>query len=58
MAIKEYDNESPVSMASETGVAYVSTASTPKTVGRKESMSVDAYFEKVKKALDKRYENL
>ena len=58
MAKKKYDDESTITMAGEPSVAYVSTAPLPKTVGRKEGMSVDAYFEKVRKALDKRYENL
>lgn len=58
MAKKKYDEESPVTMAGEPSVAYVSTTPMPKTVGRKEGMTVDAYFDKVRKALDKRYENL
>ena len=29
MAIKEYSNDNPVTMASEPGVAYVSSVSTP-----------------------------
>ena len=56
MAIKQYDNDNPATMASEPSVAYVSTT-TPKAV-RKVSLSVEEYFEKVRKALDKRYENL
>ena len=57
MAIKQYDNDSSATMASEPSVAYVSTTSTPKTV-LQDSLSVEEYFEKVRKALDKRYENL
>ena len=55
---KEYDEENPVTMASEPSVAYVSCSSAPKTMPLIESMTVDEYFEKVRKALDKRYENL
>ena len=58
MAIKQYDKDSPATMASEPSVAYVSTVSTPQTVSRKDSMSVEEYFEKVRKALNKRYEDL
>lgn len=58
MAKKQYDNDSPATVASEPSVAYVSTMSTPKTIGCKDSMSVEEYFKKVRKALDKRYENL
>ena len=57
MAIKQYDNDNPATTASEPSVAYVSAATTPKAV-RKDSLSVEEYFEKVRKALDKRYENL
>ena len=57
MASEQYDNNNPVTMASEPSVAYVSTTPTPKKV-RKDSLSVEEYFEKVRKALDKRYENL
>ena len=58
MAKKVYDNESPVTMASEPSVAYVGITPAPNTASRKDSMSVDAYFEKVRKALDRKYENL
>ena len=54
MAKKEYSNDKPVTMASEPSVAYVSSVSTP----LKATMTVEAYFDKVRKALDKRYENL
>lgn len=54
MAKKEYSNDNPVTMASEPSVAYVSSVSAPS----KTSMTVEAYFNKVRKALDKRYENL
>ena len=55
MAIKQYDNDNPTTMASEPSVAYVGTMSSPKTVCRKDSMTVEEYFNKVRKALDKRY---
>ena len=58
MAKKKYDNENPVTMASEPGVAHVGSVSTPLKPSHKGSMSVEAYFDKVRKALDKRYENL
>ena len=52
---KEYDEENPVTMANEPSVAYVSCSSAPKTMPITDSMTVDEYFEKVRKALDKRY---
>lgn len=58
MAIKEYDNNYAVSMASEPYIGFMSSAMAHKKTSHKDSMSVDEYFEKVKKALDKRYENL
>lgn len=58
MASEQYDNNNPVTMASEPSVAYVSTTPTPTKKVRKDSLSVEEYFEKVRKALDKRYENL
>jgi hypothetical protein len=58
MAINQYDNGHPVTMASEPAVAYLGRSTAPTRVGRDKSLSVDEYFDKVKKALDKRYENL
>ena len=58
MAKKEYSNDNPVTMASEPSVAYVSSVSTPLKTDLKDSMTVEEYFDKVRKALDKRYENL
>ena len=58
MAVKEYNDETPVTMASEPSVAYVSRVSTSLNTSRKRSMEVEEYFDKVRKALDKRYENL
>jgi len=53
---KEYDKENPVTMASEPSMAYVNCSSKAKPLT--DSMTVDEYFAKVRKALDKRYENL
>lgn len=58
MAKKEYSTENLVTMASEPSVAYVSSASTALKTSHKGSMTVEEYFDKVRKALDKRYENL
>ena len=58
MEIKDYDNDSPVTMANEPAVAYQSISSSQTRTFRKDSMTVDEYFNKVRKALDKRYENL
>ncbi len=58
MELKEYNTECPVSMANEPDVAYTGSSNKLKTVLRNRSMTVDEYFDKVRKALDKRYENL
>lgn len=58
MAKKEYNNDNPVTIASDPSVAYVSRVSAPLKTSLKDSMTVEAYFDKVRKALDKRYENL
>ena len=58
MELKEYDNDSPVTMASEPAVACQSISSSQTWTLHKDSMTVDEYFNKVRKALDKRYENL
>ena len=58
MEIKDYDNDNPVTMASEPAVAYQSISSSQTWTNHKDSMTVDEYFNKVRKALDKRYENL
>jgi len=55
---KKYDKENPVTMASEPSVAYVSCTSATKAMPLTDSMTVDEYFGKVRKALDRRYENL
>lgn len=58
METKEYQDENPMTMASETAVAYQKVSPLQTRIGRNQSMSVDEYFDKVRKALDKRYENL
>ena len=58
MAKKEYKQDNPVTMASEPAVAYRTAPTVHTAPSRNRSMSVDEYFDKVKKALDKRYENL
>ena len=45
-------------MASEPSMAYVGCVSAPLKKTHQGSMTVEAYFDKVRKALDKRYENL
>ena len=51
----KYDNNPHVTMASEPAIAYMSSSAAPTAV-RSDSMSVDEYFDKVRKALEKRYE--
>ena len=53
MAVKEYDSENPVTMAGEPSVACGRCGSQAR-VPQAQSMSVDEYIEKVKKALNKR----
>ena len=55
---KEYKNDNPVTVASEPVAAYGTTSSVQTRARQIRSMSVDEYFAKVRKALDKRYENL
>ena len=50
MAKKEYDNDDPVTMASDPAVAYVASSAAPP------NMTTDEYFEKVREALDNRYD--
>ena len=47
-----------MTMASEPTVAYVGRVTDHSQSNLKNSMTVDEYFDMVKKALDKRYENL
>ena len=58
MPTKEYNSESPVTMAGEPAVAYRTSPTVQAGKKRNGSMTVDEYFDKVRKALDKRYENL
>jgi hypothetical protein len=58
MAKKKYDNDNSVTMASEPSLAYVGSISTHKAMLHTDSMTVDEYFEKVRRAIDRRYENL
>ncbi len=54
----QYDTDRPVTMASEPAVAYLTSSTKTKKPLRNHSMTVDEYFDKVRKALDQRYENL
>ena len=58
MTTKEYDDQIPVTIASEPAVAYRTSSTLRTLVDQNKGMTVDEYFDKVKKALDKRYENL
>lgn len=58
MAKKEYKQEAPSPTVSEPGLAYQTTPMGVVSMNHSSGMSVDEYFDKVKKALDKRYEDL
>ena len=58
MTTKEYDTSCPVTMASEPTGTYIVNVGKRKKTMQNQGMTVDEYFDKVKKALDKRYENL
>lgn len=58
MAIKDYNDDNLVTMASEPAVAYRTSPTVQVRKRRKDSMTVEEYFGKVRKALDKRYESL
>lgn len=58
MAKKQYNNENPLSKVSEPALAYQAVPKKAAQKSHKGYMTVDEYFDKVKKALDKRYENL
>lgn len=58
MAKKQYKNETPSSKVSEPALAYQAVPQKTTRKSHKGYMTVDEYFDKVKKALDKRYENL
>lgn len=50
MAIRDYDDDNLVTMASEPAVAYVASSVAPT------NMTVDEYFDKAREALDERYD--
>lgn len=58
MAKKQYKQEAPTTTVSEPGLAYQTTPMGAVGMKHSSGMSVDEYFDKVKKALDKRYEDL
>lgn len=58
MAKKQYKSENATPMASEPALAYQAAPHNTVKKSHKGYMTVDEYFDKVKKALDKRYENL
>lgn len=55
MAIKEYENDIPVTKASEPAVAYRTSPPVQPTMGRSRGMTVEEYFDKVDEDLDERY---
>lgn len=58
MAKKKYKQNNPTSKANDPGLAYQTTVEHSLKYSQTNYMSVDEYFDKVKKALDKRYEDL
>ena len=58
MAKKQYKSENPTPIVSEPALAYQIVSQKTARKSHKGYMTVDEYFDKVKKALDKRYENL
>ena len=58
MAIRDYKDDIHVTMASEPAVAYRTRPTMQVGKIRSGSMTVEEYFGKVRKALDKRYESL
>ena len=53
MTTKEYDSNSPVIMASEPTGTYIVNVGKRKKTMQNQGMTVDEYFNKVRKALDK-----
>ena len=53
MTTKEYDTNSPVTMASEPTATYFVNIGKRKKTSQNQGMTVDEYFDKVRKALDK-----
>lgn len=58
MAKKKYKVEVLTPSVSEPGLAYQTTPMGAVSMKPSSGMSVDEYFDKVKKALDKRYEDM
>ena len=58
MAKKQYKTSDETPMLSEPALAYQTDLRRPSANCHKTSMTVDEYFDKVKKALDRRYEEL
>lgn len=58
MAKKQYKIEKTTPMVSEPALAYQVVSQKVVKKSHKGYLTVDEYFDKVKKALDKRYENL
>lgn len=53
MTTKEYDTSCPVTMASEPTGTYIVNVGKRKKTMQNQGMTVDEYFDKVRKALDK-----
>lgn len=58
MAKKQYKTENSTPMVSEPSLAYQAMPGKTTRKNQKGYMTVDEYFDKVKKALDKKYEEL
>lgn len=58
MAKKQYKSENAKPIVSEPALSYQPVPQITVKKSHKGYMTVDEYFDKVKKALDKRYENL
>ena len=58
MAKKKYNQKASTTEVTEPGLAYQIIPRGGVKKRQTKSMSVDEYFDKVKKALDNRYENL
>ena len=58
MAKKRYKQDKSTSKVNELGLAYQTTAEHLVNYSQKTVLTVDEYFDKVKQALDQRYEDL
>lgn len=59
METKKYDEQClPPTMANEPSVAYVGSVMASGNNWPRKSMAVEEYFARVRKALDKKYENI